>query len=367
MPIIAMISIANFLLLALTTAQPSQAVELQPAALLDAAPFTRIRELVERADGTLIVVDQTENAVWRVDPRDGTRVRLGREGAGPGEYDNPTGVGPWSGDSVLVKDLGNGRLAVVGPDLEMGRTMPMFGASWSIPRATDAHGRMYFDDVTSVRMARQEDRTASDVAHVLRFDEARGVRDTLAELRIAGDPNPGPFPAWDTWAADADGAVVVVRNHDEYRVDRVSADGRVTTGPPIDEERLRVTDEDRAAWLERYPRGVSSVRFGNQSQPRERPAVAFPDHFPFARLGSVWLDAAGRAWVERHVPIADARPRLDVFDPGGRRIAEVRLPAGRRVIGFGPGGLWAVRVDEVDLQWLERYDLTDLPGDGGGT
>jgi hypothetical protein len=35
------------------------------------------------------------------------------------------------------------------------------------------------------------------------------------------------------------------------------------------------------------------------------------------------------------------------------------------VVGFGRGALYAVRVDEVDLQWLERYDTGSIAGGNG--
>lgn len=357
---------ASLLLLALgaagAAAQP--VLDLRPALAFDAEPFSRVRGLVERGDGALIVVDQVDNAVYRVDPERGTRTQIGRIGAGPGEFDGPTGVGPWSGDSVLVTDLGNGRLAVLGPTLETVRTMPMFGEQYSIPRATDDAGRLYFDQSARVRSARRQDRTVEPVAPVLRWDGAAERTDTVGRVRFPGEDRPGPFPEWDAWGVGTDGRVAIARNQDEYRVEWVLPDGREISGPVVEEERIRLTDRDRAVWLERYPQGGATMRMAGQpAAPAEPPA--FPDRFPYTSTQGVHVDLAGRAWVERSQPLAESRPLVDVFDGRGRRVARVRLPAGRRVVGFGPGGLWAVRVDEVDLQWLERYDVTGVPGGEG--
>jgi len=98
---------------------------------------------------------------------------------------------------------------------------------------------------------------------------------------------------------------------------------------------------------------------GNQPAGRP-PAVAFPDRFPFVNSRDVWVDAEGRGWVGRYQSLGEPRPLYDVFDHNGRRVARIRLPAGRQVVGFGPRSLYAVRVDEVDLQWLERYDIGDI-------
>ena len=67
------------------------------------------------------------------------------------------------------------------------------------------------------------------------------------------------------------------------------------------------------------------------------------------------IDGHGRAWVQRHRK-ADEAPLFDVFDPSGRRIAQVELPENRRLVGFGENSLYLTRSDEFDFAWLEKYD-----------
>ncbi len=55
---------------------------------------------------------------------------------------------------------------------------------------------------------------------------------------------------------------------------------------------------------------------------------------------------------------SDADERTyDVFDAGGNLVQRVSLPNDRRVTAFGDGGVYVIREDEDDLQWLERYKL----------
>jgi len=55
--------------------------------------------------------------------------------------------------------------------------------------------------------------------------------------------------------------------------------------------------------------------------------------------------------------VSEKRPQYDViFDATGGRIARVRLPAGSRLVGFGPASVYSVRKDGVGLEWLDRYD-----------
>lgn len=355
-------ALAAALLAASITAQDVQV--LAPSARFEADAFTRIRGLLELTDGTAIVVDQRENALWRVDFGRGVRERIGGEGAGPNEYDNPTGVHPFRGDSALVVDLGNGRLAVLGPDLRMARTVAMFAPGRSIPEAADRAGRLYFDGVTGLRIEKRRNPGAGDLAPLIRWDLTAERGDTIAQLTIPGPATPAVWNAWDEWATGADGRVVIVRNQDAYRVDWVMVDGRTVRGAEIDAERVDVTSADRAQWAEENPRGLPgvSMRPAGQAAPPARTVtdVAFPDEFPYAKPADVWVDEEGRAWVGRFEHLSEERPLYDVFDARGIRIARVRLPAKRRVVGVGRGVLYAVHVDEVDLQWLERYPIDGI-------
>jgi len=52
-----------------------------------------------------------------------------------------------------------------------------------------------------------------------------------------------------------------------------------------------------------------------------------------------------------------------VFDRGGNLVQKVVLPQRTRVIGFGDGTVYTVRMDEDDLQYLQRhkFSMPDRP------
>lgn len=336
---------------------------LAPRASLDSAPFTRIRGLQELRDGRVLVADQTENALWIVDLARGTREKIGREGAGPNEYRSPVELWPFRGDSLILEDLGNGRLSLYGPALRMGRTIPMFSIGGTLPAATDTLGGFYFDNGTHVRIERRRNPAAGDRAVLSRIVESAPESvDSIGWLRIAGPPNPQVWYPWDAWAVGADGRVLIVRNQAEYRVEWRLPDGRHVTGPAIDEERIEVSAEDRRLYAEAHPLGGAGSVSMNGRPPSRRPETDFPDRFPLTDPRNVWVDREGRGWVGRLEHQRERRPLFDVFDSSGHRVTRVRLPEGRLVVGFGPGSLYAVRIDEVDLQWLERYDIRALNG-----
>jgi hypothetical protein len=180
----------------------------------------------------------------------------------------------------------------------------------------------------------------------------------MATIKVTGPVNPGPFSTYDRWAIAPDGRIAIVHNQDEYRVDWVDGAERVSTGARIRESRLRVTDDDKSLYAQklarREVRGGGQVMVGGRG-PARPPAVTYPDVFPYAQ--SVLVSPNGHAWVHRFRHIKDEEPLYDVFDARGQRVARFTLPARREVIGFGRRWLYAVRIDEDGLQWLERYEF----------
>jgi hypothetical protein len=307
-------------------------------------------------DGKVLVADQTESAVYLVDLAAGTRTKVGNEGAGPQEYRQPTGLHPFRGDSALLMDLPNSRIAVLDASGRIARTEPLFRPGMSIPTGADSRGNLYWDHISGVRLAKREDPSA-DQAPVARLSQATNKIDTLAYLTIPGGVNPSAFPDWDVWAVSLDGRIAIARNQLEYRLDWIETDGRRTSGPAIPFEPIRVTDRDKETLRARPGGGrAAGVAMGRGQQASQPPLLDVPEYFPAVKQRGVWIAPDGRAFVERQLSLNDARPQLDVFDAMGRRIAVVRLPEGRRIIGMGRSGLYAVRIDGDDLLWLERYD-----------
>lgn len=74
---------------------------------------------------------------------------------------------------------------------------------------------------------------------------------------------------------------------------------------------------------------------------------------PFPR-NALRVTPEGEAWVRRHVKSGEFET-YDVFDASGRRVRQIVLPAGRALVGFGRGTLYAAAEDDDGQQWLERY------------
>lgn len=337
---------------------PPREVLLEPQASFDAAAFSGIRGVHELTDGTLLVSDQRERALYRVDFEAGTRTQVGRNGAGPHEYETPISLNPFRGDSILLHDLTNGRLAVLDPETgEVVRFEPLSRPGLGFTQESDGLGHLFADNVSGVRIAKRTDPSA-DRAYVLRYDLDTDRMDTVAVLAVPGPPNAGPVPAWDEWEVGADGWVSVVRNTGDYRLDRYGPTGQVLRGPVVPDPPIELNRADRDSLSSSRQAGAAMA---GRSRPR-RPDLHLPDHFPPARYGGVWALPDGRTLVDRYQHLSEPGRLLDVFDGSGRRVARWRLPAGRELVGASDRWLYAIRRNEYDLQWLERFPLRAVDG-----
>jgi hypothetical protein len=323
-------------------------------------PFSRIRGIRELADGRVLVADQLEKAVYLADFAQQTKVQTGHVGAGPEEYKEVLRFFPRRGDTTWMQDFGNQRLSLLVGTEKIVSSRPMFVPNGGLPSYGDLDGNLYWDHVSATRMEKRQNPSA-DQAPIVRLTPA-GKMDTLAFLTIPGGVNPVAFSNWDMYAVGGDGRIAILRNQaDAYRLDWVDASGRVVRGPPVGEQAERVTGADKDTYM-KTPPGTGNRSGGGSAVPRGSPPPPprppeFPDHFPPARYNGLWIAADGRAFVDRYQHLSEKRPLLDVFDTRGARVARLRLPEGRQIVGFGARGLYAVRIDDDGLQWLELYPL----------
>jgi len=348
---------------------------------LDAAfpePFGLMGGIRPLSNGRVLVADPVGQILALVDLDAGILDTLGGVGQGPQEYRQPDALLPLPGDTTLLVDLGNGRLVEVGPDGTFGRTHPLArqgsGGQLTIllPCFTDGEGAYYYEpeEIGTGALA--------DSALVMRFPRAGFRGEVVCAIKLADPParrgggsvmlGRRPLGPRDDWAVAPDGRVAVIRA-EGYRVEWIAPDGRRRVGPenPIGTE--RVGRAEKEAWFEEFLNGEISTgirRFANGSRevtfrrgsssrpPEDLDGYDWPDRLPPFRAKRSRVSPAGELWVERWGPVG-APPLVDIFDGAGEKVADVELPAGRRLVGFGAGVVYLARTDEYGLEWLERY------------
>ncbi|HEV8197941.1 MAG TPA: hypothetical protein VGP87_14945 [Gemmatimonadales bacterium] len=350
--------------------------------------FTRVTAVRELPSGKVLVVDQQDKVVQLVDLASGTMTKVGREGQGPGEYGLPlTLLGLPSGET-LVFDMAGRRFLTIGVDgkpgavLEMprapaatGQAGPIVSFGFTIPRGIDSKGRIYFEGSPFTPTG-----GSADSVPILRWDRVKPVFDTVGYLtlpkgsavasggggrfsvQIGGGKVWTPAEAWDV---AGDGRVARL-TPSPYRVIWLDA-GKATPGPVQPYTPIKVTEADKALYkvnLAKAPR--IQMTFGgpgggtrSSSTPQSGPPQAEPEFSetmpPFTGRGAVLATPEGEAWVLRTRSAGDKVPTYDVFDRTGALVKKVMLNPSSRVVGFGKGTVYVARIDDDDLQYLQRY------------
>jgi hypothetical protein len=366
------------LLLALqTTAQSPVVRDLGAPDRTFPIDFTQIRGARELSDGRVLVSDRLDKGVVVADFARGTITSIGRTGSGPTEYRMPTTLSPMPGDSTLLSDEGNQRLAVIGPDLRIHRSfnliLPGFGVGLGA-RFVDQRGRFYLQIPGWANGPRGG--LPGDTIVVVRYDAKAQRVDTLARIKGStprkNTMRPGIpyvlFASQDVWAATTDGRLAVVRSGD-YRIEWRDAEGRVTSGRPVPFDRRPVTFDDRMDHTRRFMQGTSISGKGPDGTLSPLPAEMLLDarirevaeyqehaemHAPFNAV-TPHIAPDGSLWIERSVRL-NAPQTWDIVGADGNLTSRVQMPRGRRLMSLGAKWLYAVSTDEDGLQHLERYN-----------
>jgi hypothetical protein len=360
-------------------------------------PFTQIAGIRELRDGRVIAIDPRDKTIQVVDLRAGTATKLGREGSGPGEYGMPLRLLALPNDTSAVVDILNSRMLLINPNATVGGFVdlntPAQGGrgegriaigGTTIPQGSDNKGRMYIEG-PPFRLTENGPQSADSVP-MIRWDRASGKRDTLAwrrvpqgttqisggrsgggqnvSMRVGGGP---PFAGADAMVIAPDGRVAVVR-HEPFSVDYISETGQRTRGQPIRYEKIKVSEGHKAEWRERQ-RGATMMMMTNDNGRRSATMapnnnVQDPESWggefmpPFLNgTNNLVFSNDGYLWVARTGP-AGMAPTYDIIDRGGNVVQRVVLPKRHRLLGFGNSAIYLARLDEDDLQYLQKYRFT---------
>ncbi|NOT09332.1 MAG: hypothetical protein HOP28_14140 [Gemmatimonadales bacterium] len=365
-------------------AQAPRQVTLGPATAAHAEPFGLVTVVRELSNGRVVVADPLGGEVTILSADLKTAQKVGREGSGPGEYRQPDAAWPFPGDSTIIVDLGNTRLTILSPAGTFARSTPMMLGAFNpgaggglppivMPGGIDAQGKIYFLRTSM----------GADSGDVTKFDPATGKTEVLGRTKLpesqtqtSGSANNRqtntrqiPLSGADGWGVAPNGSIVLIRQSD-YHLEWIGPSGARRTGKPVTFERVRIGSAEKEEWIDRQQlvggigiqvqaeNGRVSMSL-SRGRADNRPSAAdytWPVQKPPFDPGTVRVDPLGRVWVMRHQKAGEA-PLYDVFGSDGNLVGSVRVPVGRRVAGFGTGGLYAAAVDDDGQHRVERYAM----------
>ena len=406
-------------------AQSQAKVAVRPLPAPTATSTETVRSLAavrQLANGNVLVNDQAGRRVLLMDSTlkllsvvaDSTSSTASAYGPRPG------GLIAYRGDSTLFVDPASLSMLVIDPTGKIARVMAaprpndvMFLTGGASTPGFDAKGRLVYRGFSRMNFGPGGPGSGAppvlpDSEAILRFDLASRKLDTAAffkvyrpRMNVERDSTGvrmtsyiNPLPVVDEWVVMADGSIAIVRGRD-YRVDFVSIDGAATKGEKLPYDWQRLTDEDKAAFVDSTKAAMTRARaaggaagganagfgmgggMGGGGQmvirmdgpggpppgaagggaPREQivmsgppagaqlPPLTFvspselPDYKPVFGPGAVRADADGNLWVRTIPTRPTAGVIYDVIDRSGKLVDRVLVPRSSVIVGFGAGGV----------------------------
>jgi 6-bladed beta-propeller len=324
--------------------------------------FTWVAGALRLSDGTLWVGDGPSSELRVFDPAGRYLRTVGRKGGGPGEFAGLAALFLLPGDTVAAHDYQGARVTFFAPSGAVARAVvlgPMDGTLPPRPLGVFGDGGMVVAPLYNPSFV-PSPQPSRDSVLLARFSAA-GAQ-TGALRRIAGEETitvmgggmamrPAiPFGG-NTYVAVSGGRVLVGDNA-RYELAEHGADGRLARLVRRDPPRDPVTPGDRAAWLAERRAGLGA-RF-REAQEEMLRGLPFPAHK--AWFHALLLDPAGNAWVERNAAPGPAVP-WDVFDPEGRFLGTVQVPAGLRLTQVGADFVVGVAKDEMQVPQVRVHRI----------
>lgn len=327
--------------------------------------YRDLRALRELPGNTAIILDRCEPLLKLIDFSTGKATAIGRNGSGPTEYRSADHLLPLPGDSSIMLDSRSRRFLIIdptgnpvrfipSPPLEMVRSFRGYIGSNFRPTSHDGLGRLYSRGspfgVSAQGFAR------ADSAAIERWDYRSGRRDTVAfietlrggELVIPLEP-PKPFAPAVAWAVSSEGRVAKV--HPEgYWVEFTDPSGKAFRGEPNGFDRVRLSEAHKDQWRKMFESACRSSRPPASVQISSE----WPGDIPPFLVDAAVFDPSGILWVRRELD-PTAPPAYDLIDKAGRVFHRVVLASPGRLIGFGAGVVYTVRIGINDLQYIQRH------------
>jgi hypothetical protein len=274
------------------------------------ASFISASALDVLPDGTVYVIDTKDSRV-KVFDAEGKFLRVfGRQGQGPGEMNQPTGILITPELDVLVEDILNRRLAVFALDGTFRRQISTAKALGLSGIQMDGRGL-----IVARSMGLAEGGKMSLCVQTYDAEFNPKVKLASFEMPISAQAKINPFSAMNTLYALGRDGLLYLGSAKAYEIRIVSAEGRLLKTIGRDHDPVPVTQADKDEML----KSLTSVPGVNL-----RDMIQFPDVYP---PFSNFVPAGEGRLLVRTFEKGQAKKEFywDVFDAEGRYIAKVPI------------------------------------------
>jgi hypothetical protein len=299
---------------------------------------------VQLSNGGLAVIDTAR--VHFFDSR-GTRTKIsGTAGRGPLELLYMTAICLTRGDTVIVSDSRNNRLALLDRNGSVFRTIPRQPSTYLGFNACLGDGTFIMEQTAS----------APGQPTITTFLRMRTDGSTVNSIGPITGPSPGTVTGSLRHAASGNHIYLSYPAETQIRV--LNASGVVT-------KLIRTADPLQRLSADEIARRTNSARA--TADRTGRPMIPVPTHY--SAFGEIVVGSNGWLWVEENNNVSSEPKTWVAFDENGAMAGRLRLfgsiSAGDApvVIGFGPGTVLLRRWDKDGATFLTMYRLERAGGD----
>lgn len=338
-----------------------------------ATRFSLVRSVARLGDGRILVLDSQAAEVRWFDEEGNHLLSAGGQGRGPGEFNSPARLIVAPGDTVVVEDRPGWEHVLFAPEGEFIREDRLdLGTLLSGGRFAECDSRTLPD--RSLLMCQHlpgEDSSPVDPGpgRLRRFLQFVRIFPDLSEQHPLGlyggieqwGVSYGgrtefvfhPFHARTFVAAGGEPMRVAIATNPHYSIEMWTPDGSLDRIVRRGDGRRVATADEAGEAEERFFRLV-----GEDPALRNRilAEVEIPDSLPAVTDLEIARD--GGLWVGRTVHLPSATTTAyDVFRADGTYLGEMRFPARFDLHEVGEDYVLGVRLDELDVPYVELYAL----------
>ena len=298
--------------------------------------FAEVSGVAVSEDGRIYVLDATECRIQVFDSQGNFLSSIGRKGQGPGEMQNPRSIQVTPQSEIMVRDLQGDRILFYTLEGEFLRdVLTVQWGNLSKP-LIDSQGGIIADYSIPGQVFRRE---------LSKFDPRLDTLFTIHNLELFELPVMKAFFPEFFWQVTKDDWIIWGFST-RYELQILDTEGRLLKKIVKEFRPVAISDEDKQERM--------NFLFGGVTVPGGIKLEWPEHHWPF---GDLSLDEGGRLFLQTFEKTPDGKSYLyDVFDPEGKFIAKIPLPA--RPQTWNNNKLYLVEEDEDGYQYVTRYRVT---------
>ncbi len=291
----------------------------------DAILFGSIRSFDVDMQGQVYVLDDQSQEIHVFGP-DGMLIRtVGREGAGPGEFERAAAVDVSRTGEIWVMQMQKGQLTILDSEGSYRRTEQINSTGWDFwpyPGGFDLLGRynafvLSYENENTIRLLARFDQSFAPLDTIALPESPLEIERFEVENEDGGQISTSiPFQGSFTWRFSSSGNFWTLLTR-PYELAEITADGRILRRVTKEFEPIPVTSADMEAARERLTWFTNQGGKVDESRiPRTRPVV-----------NSFFSDDEGNLWVSQVGTTPENQGRIfDLFTGEGYFLGEVHFP-----------------------------------------